>query len=275
MLAPNFHVNAPVPPDPVGKAPTYSPDEVPSCGGHGTLEILEVTRYLEKHGIECCIVGVSALIFYGAGRVRDEWELCVPDDKVGEAVALLSADSMAHKIHAVPPIPIPQPSSLSHTYHRFKGRGIHFYFLLVPAYHAHIPCGPFRIRRSLNGVPYPTLPVLMQSFLDTNDDVSLCDCIDGSNVSEEWGVQNLNLDGSNDLEWTRRMNIGAAEAARGKGWMFVHYFPTSTISRREQWELRVRNKKGRLGWTTPETIFETRFRLRGSPDPWTQKLISS
>jgi hypothetical protein len=73
MLAPNFHVNAPVPPDPVEKAPTYSPEEVPSCGGHGTLEILEVTRYLEKHGIECCIVGVSALIFYGAGRVRDVW----------------------------------------------------------------------------------------------------------------------------------------------------------------------------------------------------------
>lgn len=71
MLAPNFHVNAPVPPDPVEKAPTYSPDEVPSCGGHGTLEILEVTRYLENNGIECCIVGVSALMFYGAGRVRD------------------------------------------------------------------------------------------------------------------------------------------------------------------------------------------------------------
>lgn len=73
MLAPNFHVNAPVPPDPVEKAPTYSPDEVPSCGGHGTLEILEVTRYLEDNGIECCIVGVSALMFYGAGRVRDVW----------------------------------------------------------------------------------------------------------------------------------------------------------------------------------------------------------
>lgn len=78
MLAPNFHVNAPVPPDPVEKAPTYSPDEVPSCGGHGTLEILEVTRYLERHGVECCVVGVSALIFYGAGRVRDVCRLIPP-----------------------------------------------------------------------------------------------------------------------------------------------------------------------------------------------------
>ncbi|KAJ5614217.1 hypothetical protein N7528_007871 [Penicillium herquei] len=290
MLAPNFHVNAPVPPDPVEKPSTYSPDEVPSCGGHGTLEILEVTRYLEAHGIECCIVGVSALMFYGAGRVRDvwniprstpfvkcssEWELCVPNEKVGEAVSLLASDSMAPKIHAVPPIPIPQPSSLSHTYHRFKGRGVHFYFILVPAYDVHIRSGPFRIQRSSNGVPYPTLPVLMQSFLDMNDDVSLCDCIDGSNVSEEWGNQHLRLDGTNDLEWTRKMNIAAAEAARGKGWMFVHYFPTSTISRREKWESRVRSKKGRMGWTTPEGLFDTRFRLKGSPDPWTQKFVSS
>lgn len=74
MLAPNFQLNPPVPPSPAiekEKAPTYSPDEVPSCGGHGTYEILEITRFLEQHGIECCLVGVSALIFYGAGRVRN------------------------------------------------------------------------------------------------------------------------------------------------------------------------------------------------------------
>ncbi|KAJ5233019.1 hypothetical protein N7468_005975 [Penicillium chermesinum] len=274
MLAPNFHPT-PVPSDPVESGSSYSPDEVPSYGGHGILEILEVIRFLERNGIECCIVGVSALIFYGAGRVRDEWDLCVPDDKVVEAANLLSTGSMAHRVHPVPSIPIPQPFSLSHTYHRFKGNGVHFYFLLVPAYHVHIPYGPFSIQRSLNGIPYPTLPVLLQSFLDMNDDVSLCDCVDGSNVSEEWGTRNLQLDGTNDLKWTQTMNVAAAEAARGRGWMFVHYYPTSTISRQEKWESRVRSKKARLGWTTPESLFDTRFRLKGSPDPWTKKLISS
>lgn len=74
MLAPNFQLNPPVPPSPpLEKTPTYTPDEAPSCGGHGTFEILEVTRFLEQHGIECCLVGVSALIFYGAGRVRNVW----------------------------------------------------------------------------------------------------------------------------------------------------------------------------------------------------------
>jgi hypothetical protein len=46
-------------------------DELSSCGGHGTLEILEVTRLLNGAGITCCLVGISALIYYGAGRVRN------------------------------------------------------------------------------------------------------------------------------------------------------------------------------------------------------------
>jgi len=45
-------------------------DELPSCGGHGTLEILQVTELLRGAGIICCLVGISALIYYGAGRVR-------------------------------------------------------------------------------------------------------------------------------------------------------------------------------------------------------------
>lgn len=74
MLASKFPFNnTPLPSVPPVEEtpPTYSPDQVPSCGGHGILEILEVTRFLEAHGIECCVVGVSALMFYGAGRSRD------------------------------------------------------------------------------------------------------------------------------------------------------------------------------------------------------------
>ncbi|KAF7717318.1 Uncharacterized protein PECH_004112 [Penicillium ucsense] len=275
MLASNIHITPPVQSSlPTPDTSNYSPDEVPSCGGHGTLEILSVTRFLEEHGIECCLVGVSALIYYGAGRVRDEWDLCVPDTKITEAAALLSSKLISDQIHPVPPHSTSHPFSLSHTYHRFKGNGIHFYFVLMPAYNAHIPSGPFHIDRSPNGLPYPTLPVLMQSFLDTNDDVSLCDCIDGTNVSEEWGYRHLDLEGTNDLEWTTRMNQVAKEAAQGKGWLFVHYFPTQTINKRDKWVSRIRSKKGRLGWTTPDSLFETRFRLKDSPDPWTQKRMS-
>lgn len=46
-------------------------DEIPSLGGHGTLEMLEVTQLLNRAGITCCMVGVCALKYYGAGRVRN------------------------------------------------------------------------------------------------------------------------------------------------------------------------------------------------------------
>ena len=46
-------------------------DEMASFGGHGTLEMLEVTQLLNGAGITCCMVGISALIYYGAGRVRN------------------------------------------------------------------------------------------------------------------------------------------------------------------------------------------------------------
>jgi hypothetical protein len=45
-------------------------EKEPSCNGHGTLEILEAINILENDGISCCIVGISALIYYGAGRIR-------------------------------------------------------------------------------------------------------------------------------------------------------------------------------------------------------------
>jgi len=45
-------------------------DEEPSFGGHGTLETLQVTKSLEGAGITCCIVAISALIYYGAARGR-------------------------------------------------------------------------------------------------------------------------------------------------------------------------------------------------------------
>jgi hypothetical protein len=42
-----------------------------SYSGHGTREIRDVTEVLEHGQVPCCVVGVSALIFYGVPRVRD------------------------------------------------------------------------------------------------------------------------------------------------------------------------------------------------------------
>lgn len=45
-------------------------DAMPSHGGAGTEGALEIARLLEDAGICCCMVGISALRYFGAWRVR-------------------------------------------------------------------------------------------------------------------------------------------------------------------------------------------------------------
>lgn len=46
------------------------PTDAEATFGGGTLEILEITKTLENASIPCCILGISALKYYGAGRIR-------------------------------------------------------------------------------------------------------------------------------------------------------------------------------------------------------------
>lgn len=68
-----------------------SGQRLPSCNGHGTLEILEVTRILENHKIPCCVTGVAALVYYGAGRGRDVSSLAFPMEKKTSILMLFGA----------------------------------------------------------------------------------------------------------------------------------------------------------------------------------------
>jgi hypothetical protein len=45
-------------------------DALPSHGGAGTVEVLQITKLLEDADICCCVVGISALRYFGAWRVR-------------------------------------------------------------------------------------------------------------------------------------------------------------------------------------------------------------
>lgn len=57
-------------PDPdMSQYPQFSDDKLASFSGHGTLEALQKTRLLEAASIPCCICGVVAVMYYGAGRV--------------------------------------------------------------------------------------------------------------------------------------------------------------------------------------------------------------
>ncbi|KAJ5245314.1 hypothetical protein N7489_005410 [Penicillium chrysogenum] len=247
--------------------PTYS-NERASNRGHGTDDTLAVTRVLEQHGIPCCLVGIAALVFYGADRVRSDWEICVPTELVGQAAELLQSEPYATQYRLVKPWPYYSPLSLIHTYHRFKSRGINHYFFLVPSIDMHIDCDPSNFTRSPRGLPYPKLDVFIQSCLDTNDMLQLCDVIDGTNVSEEWGENNLDLEGTTDVEWAKEKNKRGEEF--GGKWAHGLFAWEGGRNKREMWQSLVRTKEDRLDWTKPKDVFITQHRVIGTPDPWTE-----
>lgn len=98
--------------------------------------------------------------------------------------------------------------------------------------------------------------------------LQLCDTIDGTNVSEEWGERNLDLEGINDVEWAKEKNRRGKEF--GGKWAFAAFARQGQKSKREMWQSLVRTKKDRLDWTKPNDVFLTQYRVIGAPDPWTE-----
>ncbi|KAF1841842.1 uncharacterized protein K460DRAFT_388672 [Cucurbitaria berberidis CBS 394.84] len=229
-------------------------DEQPSLGGHGTLEILEVTQILHGAGITCCLVGISALIYYGAGRGRRDWEVCVPTEKLREASALLDS---VNTYETYPPRPPPPTCVVRKA----------MCFTLIPSDDAHIDCIPPNIEFSQMGLPYPTLEIFAQSLLDTNDMVALTDLIDGMDLTEQWGLEHLKLDAENDLAWTRRKNEKIRASVPLSPDSCLLELGTNTINLKETWNATVRTKERRIGAEFAEGYWATRFRGRGSADP--------
>lgn len=97
-------------------------------------------------------------------------------------------------------------STLNHTYHRFKWPETSFSIIIIPSQDAHIDCIPANFERSLRGLPYPKPDVFAQSLVDVAEVVDLTDLVDGMNLTEAWGTENLELDGNVDEEWVKERN---------------------------------------------------------------------
>lgn len=168
-----------------------------------------------------------------------DWEICVPSELNDRAEALFKSDNYI----SLPLWPFVSMASLSHTYTRFKLSGISFYLVLVPSKDIHLPPLESQVfgRSRPHGLPYPSLAVLIQSFLEANDHVSLGDAIDGSDVSEERGVENLDLEGEIDIEWAKWKNKLILEY-REDG--LSGLCSTQHDEKRELWQFMVRHKGG-------------------------------
>ncbi|KAL2017937.1 hypothetical protein VTK56DRAFT_1529 [Thermocarpiscus australiensis] len=160
-----------------------------SHNGHGIDEILDVIGQLSAAGIPSCVVGVKALRYYGAGRIADEWDLCVPDDKLEAACQLLlRAERNGDTKYEVAKPPYPVPGSLRHTFPCFRLKGYNFWFILVPSSDCFVdPSRADHVERSKNGVPYASLVQFARSLLVQKLWADISDFIDGMDLTIEWG----------------------------------------------------------------------------------------
>ncbi|KAH8762767.1 hypothetical protein F5882DRAFT_431431 [Hyaloscypha sp. PMI_1271] len=207
----------------VHSSPRGTPvQEGASSGGHGILEALRVIKVLENAGIPCCVVGTSPLKNFGAL----DWEICLPTECLDKAFYLRS-------------LPAQASSTLLHTFPRFKVKDPNLWFELIPLEDCYLVCEPPNFERSNMGLPYPKLEIFAQSFLDTYNVMALTDLIDAMDPSEEWGAENLDLSGTNHVEWART----------------------------EMWNDIVRSKERRINLALPKEVYVTPFRFRGSTNP--------
>ncbi|KAK4100773.1 hypothetical protein N658DRAFT_507453 [Parathielavia hyrcaniae] len=158
-------------------------------GVHGIDEILDVIHQLSAAGIPFCVVGVSALRYYGAARVTDEWDFCVPDDKLATACQLLlDAQHDGNEKYKIDKPPPPVPPSVRHTFPSFRRKCYNFWFILTPSSDCFVdPSLEAHVERSKNGVPYASLIQFARSLLIQQRGSDRADFIDGMNLDIEWG----------------------------------------------------------------------------------------
>lgn len=166
------------------------------------------------------------------------------------------------------PFPPPEPyiHSLSHTFPRFKYVDVSLWFQLVPSHDSHLDCIPANFEYSRTGIPYPKLAVFAQSLLDTAALDDLTDLVDGMDLTEVWGEENLDLSGTNDVKWAEQKNEAIRMSVPRTEESCMLELPCAPFSRREAWHGIVTTKAQRMG---PEMGANqtTRFRFPDSPDP--------
>jgi hypothetical protein len=161
----------------------------------------------------------------------------------------------------------PLPESVLHTFPRFHLKGVHFSFFLVPSEDYLIDCDEDKCEKSLMNIPYPKLEVLAQSLLDTQRFCDLEDLIDGMDLSEEWGEQNLDLDRSCNVEYAQKKNEKIRASIPKTFYSELMEMNDGPTELRGVWQEIVRSKAKRIGVEMPRELYNTRFYAKGREDP--------
>lgn len=151
------------------------------------------------------------------------------------------------------------PFTIDHIYPRFKFVGIRLFFKIMPDLEYYFTCIPSNIEYSpFSHLPFPTASALAQALLDGYRLGDLEDFIDGLDLDEDWGEQNLDLDSYTD-------SARIKDAAEREGVEDV--LLCDRQMKREIWSRHVVAKQKRMGVKYPTHLYATRFRRFGSQDP--------
>lgn len=112
-----------------------------------------------------------------------------------------------------------------------------------------------------------------QSVLDIRQLIDLVDLVDGMDLSLEWGVQNLELHGTNDVAWAERKSDAIRASVPYTEGSCLLEVSAACESRQETWERTVLHKTDRIGTELPRESYATRFRYKGSEDPRTSREV--
>lgn len=94
---------------------------------------------------------------------------------------------------ATPPPPV--PNSLRSVCPTFKLQDVSLYILLMPSAWTFIDPRPeTNLEYSRSGLPYPKMPQFARSLLALNNGADTCDFVDGMDLDEQWGEENLDFE---------------------------------------------------------------------------------
>ncbi len=139
-----------------------------------------------------CGIKASLVSRLSLANRRQEWDLCIPDNKLEAACRLFldSAGDGAKYKTAKPPPPVPWDRR--HACPCFQLIGYNFWFILVPSSDCLVdPSDADHVERSKNGVPYVSLVQFARSLLVQGLTPDLSDFIDGMDLTIEWGAEHI------------------------------------------------------------------------------------
>ncbi|EGD83973.2 hypothetical protein H112_07654 [Trichophyton rubrum D6] len=226
-------------------------------------QVTAIVGMLLDSDICCCIVHDYALIYYGARANARDRVLCVPDAQLEKAVEIFTSNH--HILEPCEPFPLRRPGSLDHRFPRFKAVGRTDFWLLLPASSCHFICEPENIEWSQGCLPYPKLHVNTQSLIDTINRIDLAALVDGMDLSEEWGIEHLDLEGNTDTEWRENMvKCFGKDSLSEDDSILAFSRPVSRQGPRKEFVL---TKESRMSWNQDPLDYTTRFLLRNSKGP--------